>query len=80
MLPPWLAALLPLIVLFVTLNAVAAVARTRVPTQGIDITDSNPCAEFQINILAAVAQFERELIIERVNAGIAASKQRGVKL
>jgi putative DNA-invertase from lambdoid prophage Rac len=50
------------------------------PSQGIDTTDSNPSAEFQINILAAVAQFERELIIERVNSGIAAAKQRGVKL
>jgi putative DNA-invertase from lambdoid prophage Rac len=50
------------------------------PSQGIDTTDSNPAAEFQINILAAVAQFERELIIERVNSGLAAAKQRGVKL
>ena len=49
-------------------------------SQGIDTTDSNPAAEFQINILAAVAQFERELIIERVNSGIAAAKRRGVKL
>src|SRR5947209_5790272 len=50
------------------------------PSQGIDTTDSNPCAEFQINILAAVAQFERELIVERVKVGIAAAKQRGVCL
>ncbi len=50
------------------------------PSQGIDTTDSNPCAQFQVNILAAVAQFERELIRDRVNAGIAAAKQKGVKL
>src|ERR1043166_1215047 len=50
------------------------------PSQGIDTTASNPCAEFQINILAAVAQFERELIVERVRAGITAAKHRGVKL
>lgn len=50
------------------------------PSQGIDTTESNPCAEFQINILAAVAQFERELIVERVNAGLSAAKQRGVRL
>src|ERR1017187_6137859 len=49
------------------------------PSQGIDTTDTNPCAEFQINILAAVAQFERELITERVNAGLSAAKQRGVR-
>ena len=34
----------------------------------------------QINILAAVAQFERELIVERVKVGILAARQRGVKL
>jgi len=50
------------------------------PSQGIDTTSSNPCAEFQINILAAVAQFERELIVERVKAGVTAAKNRGVKL
>jgi DNA invertase Pin-like site-specific DNA recombinase len=50
------------------------------PSQGIDTTASNPCAEFQINIFAAVAQFERELIIERVRAGIVAAKQRGTRL
>jgi DNA invertase Pin-like site-specific DNA recombinase len=50
------------------------------PSQGIDTTDSNPSAELQLNILAAVAQFERQLIVERVNAGLTAAKQRGVKL
>ncbi len=50
------------------------------PSQGIDTTESNPCAQFQLNILAAVAQFERELIVERVRAGITAAKNRGVKL
>jgi DNA invertase Pin-like site-specific DNA recombinase len=50
------------------------------PSQGIDTTNVNPCAQFQLNILAAVAQFERELITERVNAGLIAAKQRGVRL
>ena len=31
-------------------------------------------------MLAAVAQFEREIITEPVNAGIAAARQRGVRL
>lgn len=31
-------------------------------------------------MLAAVAEFERELIIERINAGIKAARQRGEKL
>jgi DNA invertase Pin-like site-specific DNA recombinase len=51
-----------------------------VPTQGIDTTTANPAAMLQLNILGAVAQFERELITERVNAGIAAARQRGVRL
>lgn len=50
------------------------------PSQGIDTTDSNPVAQLQLNILGAVAQFEKDLIVERVNAGIRAAKQRGVTL
>ncbi len=50
------------------------------PSQGIDTSNGSPCAQFQLNILAVVAQFERELITERVNAGIKAARQRGVKL
>lgn len=50
------------------------------PSQGIDTTDTNPVAQLQLNILGAVAQFERDLITERVNAGLRAAKQRGVKL
>jgi len=51
-----------------------------VPSQGIDTSNANPAAMLQINVLAAVAQFEREIITERVNAGIAAARQRGVRL
>jgi DNA invertase Pin-like site-specific DNA recombinase len=49
-------------------------------SQGIKTIEGNPAAHFQINILAAVAQFERELIAERVNAGIKAARERGAKL
>ena len=49
-----------------------------IPSQSIDTTSANPAAMLQINILAAVAQFERELITERVNAGVRAAKERGV--
>ena len=45
-----------------------------VPSQGIDTYNTNPAAQLQLNILAAVAQFERELITERVNAGVRAGK------
>lgn len=50
------------------------------PSQGIDTSNSNPAAHLQLNILAAVAQFERELITERVKSGITAAKARGVPL
>jgi hypothetical protein len=35
------------------------------PGQGIDTSNTNPAAQLKVNILAAVAQFERELIVER---------------
>jgi DNA invertase Pin-like site-specific DNA recombinase len=49
-------------------------------SQGIDTTNQNPAAQLQLNILCAVAEFEREVIRERVNAGIAAARLRGVRL
>jgi DNA invertase Pin-like site-specific DNA recombinase len=33
-----------------------------------------------MNVLAAVAEFERGVIVERVRAGLEAAKDRGVKL
>lgn len=50
-----------------------------VPGQAIDTTSSNPAATLQLNILPSIAQFERELIKERVIAGISAAKARGVR-
>lgn len=50
------------------------------PSQGIDTSNGNPAANLQLNILGAVAEFERQLCVERVRAGIAAARQRGVKL
>jgi DNA invertase Pin-like site-specific DNA recombinase len=51
-----------------------------IPGQGIDTTAANPAAQLQLNILCAVAEFERELIRERVNAGLAVARAKGVKL
>src|SRR4051812_49347375 len=51
-----------------------------VPSQGIDTTDNNPAGRLQLHVLSAVAEFEREIIRERVNAGIAAARSKGVKL
>ena len=50
------------------------------PGQGIDTSKSNPAGRLQMHVLAAVAEFERSLIIERTKAGLAAARARGVKL
>lgn len=49
-------------------------------SQGIDTSKSNPCGRFQVNILAAVAEFERDLISERTKAGLAAARASGKSL
>ena len=48
-------------------------------TQGIDTSVDNPAGRLQLGVLMAVAEFERGIIRERVNAGISAAKTRGVK-
>jgi DNA invertase Pin-like site-specific DNA recombinase len=48
-------------------------------SQGLDTDESNPASKLLLHILAAVAQFERELIRERVSAGISSAKVRGTK-
>lgn len=40
-------------------------------TQGIDTDRKNPASRFMVHILAAVAEFEREMLVDRVNAGVA---------
>jgi len=49
-------------------------------SQGIDTSESNSASRLQMNVLLAVAEFERDAIIERINAGLAAARDRGVKL
>ena len=49
-------------------------------SQGIDTSDNNPCGKFQLGVLMAVAEFEREIIRERVNSGLAAARAKGVRL
>lgn len=46
-------------------------------SQGIDTSNDNPAGRLQLGVLMAVAEFEREIIRERVNAGIRAARQRG---
>jgi DNA invertase Pin-like site-specific DNA recombinase len=58
--------------------------RLRVPliasSQGIDTSADNPAGKLQLGVLMAVAEFERGIIRERVNAGLQAAKARGVRL
>jgi DNA invertase Pin-like site-specific DNA recombinase len=49
-------------------------------SQGIDTSESNPAGRLQMHVLAAVAEFERSVIVERINAGLAAARERGTKL
>jgi putative DNA-invertase from lambdoid prophage Rac len=49
-------------------------------SQGIDTSENNPCAKFQLDVLKAVCEFERNLIRERVNSGLAAARAKGVRL
>jgi putative DNA-invertase from lambdoid prophage Rac len=48
-------------------------------SQGLDTDKSNPTSQLLMHILAAVAQFERELIHERVSSGMRAAKMHGTK-
>jgi DNA invertase Pin-like site-specific DNA recombinase len=49
-------------------------------SQSLDTDQSNPTSRLLLHILAAVAEFERELIKERVKAGMAAAKHRGTRI
>ena len=49
-------------------------------TQNIDTDDSNPMSRFLLHILAAFAELERELIRERVTAGIRTARGKGVPI
>jgi len=46
-------------------------------SQSIDTDESNPTARLLLHILASAAEFERELIRERVRAGIKSAKHKG---
>jgi DNA invertase Pin-like site-specific DNA recombinase len=49
-------------------------------TQNMDTDESNPMARFLLHIMAAFAELERELIRERVTAGVRAAKAKGKQL
>jgi len=48
-------------------------------SDGIDTNQDSPAGRLQMHVLMAVAQFERSLIVERVRAGQAAARAKGVR-
>ena len=50
-----------------------------IPGDGIDTSSSNPAATLQLNMLCAIAQFERDVIKARVNAGLKAARAQGAR-
>jgi DNA invertase Pin-like site-specific DNA recombinase len=54
--------------------------RFLVISQSIDTDQASPTSKLLMHILAAVAEFERSMIGERVAAGLKAAKRRGVQL
>src|SRR6185312_1270292 len=49
------------------------------PAQGIDTDQSNAMSRLLINVLSAFAQFERDIINERVVAGVRHAQKHGTK-
>jgi DNA invertase Pin-like site-specific DNA recombinase len=48
------------------------------PNQGIDTDKQNPLGKFIMHILAAFAELERDMIVERVRAGVAEAQRQGI--
>jgi DNA invertase Pin-like site-specific DNA recombinase len=63
------------------LNAVNLLRERGVQVRSISdgIDPPTSMVRLKLNMLAALAEYERELIVERVNAGIAAAKQNGTR-
>ncbi len=49
-------------------------------TQGIDTDQRNPTSKLLLQMLAAIAEFERDLIRERVKAGMKVAKANGAAI
>ena len=58
----------------------AAGVRFIAVSQGLDTDAANPTSRLLLHILAALAEFERELIKERVSAGLKHAKTKGVRI
>jgi DNA invertase Pin-like site-specific DNA recombinase len=51
--------------------------RVIIPSQGIDTDYSNPANKMMMNMLATIAEFEHDLISERVKTGMDRAKREG---
>jgi DNA invertase Pin-like site-specific DNA recombinase len=49
-------------------------------TQNLDTDESNPMSRFMLQIMAAVAELERSMAVERVNAGLRNARAKGKQL
>jgi DNA invertase Pin-like site-specific DNA recombinase len=58
----------------------AAGVRFMAVSQGLDTDSANPTSRLLLNILASVAEFERELIKERVSAGLKHAKAKVTRI
>jgi DNA invertase Pin-like site-specific DNA recombinase len=54
--------------------------RFMVTSQSLDTGDDSPTSRLLVQVLAAVAEFEREMIRERVKAGLVVARKKGVRL
>lgn len=49
-------------------------------SQGIDTRQDNPCGKMILSVMAAFAEFERDIIRERTKAGLRVARANGKKL
>jgi len=66
--------------LLATLDRLVGWQVSVVAMNGMALELDTPHGRMMATVLAGIAQFERELISERVKSGLAAAKKRGVKL
>jgi putative DNA-invertase from lambdoid prophage Rac len=69
-----------LIDLIETLNALARDGGSLLCLNGLSMDTATPTGKLMVSIMGGIAEFERDLIRERVHSGVAAAKRRGVKL
>lgn len=64
------------------LNTIAKLDERNIQVRSItdNIDPSTASGRLMLNLLTSMAEYERELIVERVNAGIAAARARGTTL